>query len=31
MGKYKMTSTGKLLSLVVPEIMDLINLYDNEK
>lgn len=29
--KYKMTSSGKLLSLVVPEIIDLINLYDNEK
>lgn len=28
--KYKMTSTGMTLSLEVPEILDLINLYDHE-
>jgi hypothetical protein len=29
--KYKMKSTGMILSLEVPEIIDLINLYDHEK
>lgn len=29
--KYNMTPTGILLSLEVPEILDLINLYDHEK
>jgi hypothetical protein len=29
--KYKMNSTGITLSLEVPEILDLINLYDHEE